>query len=193
MRRTKAEMEETISILMLTARKIFTTQGYANSSMEDLTAGAGLTRGALYHHFKDKKSLLSAVVNQIDTEMDARLQEVSDNAKDTWEGFRDRCRLYLEMAQEPEIQRIILRDARAVLGNPSVKAQKKCIRSMQILLEGLMKQEVIMHSDSEALAIYIYGALSEASFWIAESEEKNNDRLQTALKTLDLLLRGIKL
>lgn len=54
-RRTRAEMEETRLLLLQTARKVFCEQGYAEASMDDLTAQAGLTRGALYHHFGDKK------------------------------------------------------------------------------------------------------------------------------------------
>ena len=77
-RRTRAEMEETRATLIATARKVFSEQGYADTSMDDMTAQAGLTRGALYHHFGDKKGLLAAVTAQIDAEMDARLQAISN-------------------------------------------------------------------------------------------------------------------
>ena len=100
-RRTRAEMEETRALLLATARKVFSERGYADTSMDDLTAQAGLTRGALYHHFGDKKGLLLAVAEQIDAEMDERLQTISKRADDLWEGFRSRCRAYLEMALEP--------------------------------------------------------------------------------------------
>lgn len=72
-RRTRAAMEETRASLLATARKAFAETGYAEASMDELTAQAGLTRGALYHHFGDKKGLLAAVVAQIDGEMDERL------------------------------------------------------------------------------------------------------------------------
>lgn len=117
-RRTRAEMEETRATLLATARSVFSERGYADTSMDDLTAQAGLTRGALYHHFGDKQGLLAAVVASIDAEMDARLQALSDTARTPWEGFRQRCRAYLEMALEPDYQRIVLRDAPAVLGAP---------------------------------------------------------------------------
>lgn len=110
-RRTRAEMQETRAALLATARKVFSERGYAETSMDDLTAQAGLTRGALYHHFGDKKGLLAAVVEQIDAEMDARLQAISDTAASAWEGFATRCRAYLEMALETDIQRLVLRDA----------------------------------------------------------------------------------
>lgn len=99
-RRTRTEMEKTRSTLLGTARKVFSERGYAETSMDDLTAQANLTRGALYHHFGDKKGLLAAVVLQIDEEMDARLQSISDTTEDPWEGLRNRCRAYLEMARK---------------------------------------------------------------------------------------------
>lgn len=73
-RKPRAEMiEETRAKLIDAARRAFADNGYAGASMDELTASAGLTRGALYHHFGDKKGLLAAVVQQIDDEMNLRL------------------------------------------------------------------------------------------------------------------------
>ncbi|CAG74723.1 TetR-family transcriptional regulator [Pectobacterium atrosepticum SCRI1043] len=189
-RRTRAEMEETRATLLATARKVFSERGYADTSMDDLTAQASLTRGALYHHFGDKKGLLAAVVEQIDAEMDERLQAISDTAEDDWEGFRCRCRAYLEMALEPEIQRIVLRDARAVLGGASPDSQRHCVESMQRLIDNLIRQGVVAEADPQALASLIYGSLAEAAFWIAEGED-GNARLAQGVAALELLLRGL--
>ncbi|GKW37935.1 TetR/AcrR family transcriptional regulator [Pectobacterium carotovorum] len=189
-RRTRAEMEETRATLLATARKVFSERGYADTSMDDLTAQASLTRGALYHHFGDKKGLLAAVVEQIDAEMDERLQVISDTAEDAWEGFRRRCRAYLEMAREPEIQRIVLRDARAVLGGASPDSQRHCVESMQRLIDNLIRHGVVADVDPQALASLIYGSLAEAAFWIAEGEE-GNARLAQGVAALELLLRGL--
>lgn len=189
-RRTRAEMEETRAALLATARKVFSESGYAEASMDDLTAQAGLTRGALYHHFGDKKGLLAAVVEQIDAEMDARLRAISDTAENAWEGFCNRCQAYLQMALEPEIQRLVLRDARAVLGGASPEAQRHCVASMQCLIDQLIAQGVVAQADSEALASLIYGSLSEAAFWIAEGDE-GAARLQRGTDALQLLLRGL--
>lgn len=189
-RRTRAEMEETRATLIATARKVFSEQGYADTSMDDMTAQAGLTRGALYHHFGDKKGLLAAVTEQIDAEMDARLQAISDRAEDAWEGFRQRCRAYLQMALEPEIQRIVLRDARAVLGGASPDSQRHCLDSMQGLIAHLIAQGVVADADPRALAALIYGSLAEAAFWIADGGD-GDARLARGLQALDLLLRGV--
>ncbi|MBN3115146.1 TetR/AcrR family transcriptional regulator [Pectobacterium brasiliense] len=189
-RRTRAEMEETRATLLATARKVFSECGYADTSMDDLTAQASLTRGALYHHFGDKKGLLAAVVEQIDAEMDERLQVISDTAEDAWDGFRHRCRAYLEMALEPEIQRIVLRDARAVLGGASPDSQRHCVESMQRLIDNLIRQGVVADADPQALASLIYGSLAEAAFWIADGED-GNARLAQGVAALELLLRGL--
>lgn len=190
-RRTRAEMEQTRASLISTARRVFSEHGYAATSMDDLTAQAGLTRGALYHHFGDKRGLLAAVVDQIDAETDARLQAISDQMDDPWEGFRQRCGAYLDMALEPDIQRIVLRDARAVLGGASPDSQRYCVTSMQRLIEGLIERGVIAKVDALALASLIYGSLAEAAFWIAEGDD-GDVRLVQAKAALDLLLRGLR-
>jgi len=189
-RRTRAEMQETRAILVATARKVFSELGYAATSMDDLTAQAGLTRGALYHHFGDKKGLLTVVVEQIDAEMDDRLKAISDNNEDAWEGFRHRCRAYLEMALEPDIQRIVLRDARAVLGGALPHSQRHCITSMQGLIDNLIQQGIIAEVNSRALASLLYGSLAEAAVWIAEGDD-GNQRLTQSLPALELLLGGL--
>lgn len=189
-RRTRAEMEQTRAALLATAHAVFTERGYADTSMDDLTAQAGLTRGALYHHFGDKKGLLQALVAQMDAAMDARLQAISATATDPWEGFRSRCQAYLHMALEPDIQRIVLRDARAVLGGASPDAQRHCVASMQGLIENLVRLGVVADANPQALASLIYGSLAEAAFWIAEGPDAAVCLTQ-ALAALDLLLHGL--
>ncbi|OZI36222.1 TetR family transcriptional regulator [Bordetella genomosp. 1] len=190
-RRTRAEMEATRATLLATARRFFAERGYADTSMDELTAHAGLTRGALYHHFGDKQGLLAAVVAEIDAETDARLLAAYASAPDPWEGFRRRCRAYLEMALEPEMQRIVLRDAKAVLGGASPDAHRHCLASMASLIANLMAEGIMAHADPQALASLIYGSVAEAAFWIAEGED-GGARLVQSVAALDLLLRGTR-
>lgn len=191
-RRTRAEMEKTRALLLATARKVFTERGYAETSMDDLTAQAGLTRGALYHHFGDKQGLLAAVVQQLDAEMDARLHAISEQAADPWQGFRGRCQACLEMALEADIQRIVLRDARAVFGSAAAPAQQRCIDSMQGLLEALMQGGIIAKADPQALATLIHGSVTEATLWIAAGDDPEA-RLAQSSTALELLLGGLLL
>lgn len=189
-RRTRAEMEATRATLLATARQLFGERGYAQTSMDDLTAQVQLTRGALYHHFGDKQGLLAAVVAELDAEMDARLRAITDSAADAWEGFCRRCHAYLEMAVEPPIQRIVLRDARAVLGGASPDAQRHCVDSLQHLIANLIEQGIVVPVNPHALASLIYGSLAEAAFWIAEAEE-GQARLAEGGVALSLLLDGL--
>ncbi|MDG9887725.1 TetR/AcrR family transcriptional regulator [Pseudomonas juntendi] len=189
-RRTRAEMEATRATLLATARQLFGERGYAQTSMDDLTAQVQLTRGALYHHFGDKQGLLAAVVAELDAEMDARLRAITDSAEDAWEGFCRRCHAYLEMAVEPPIQRIVLRDARAVLGGASPDTQRHCVDSLQHLIANLIEQGIVVPVNPHALASLIYGSLAEAAFWIAEAEE-GQARLAEGGVALSLLLDGL--
>lgn len=189
-RRSKADMEQTRQALLSSARKSFTDHGYAATAMDELCTAAGLTRGALYHHFGDKQGLLKAVVAEMDVEMDQRLQQSFVTANNTWAGLQQRCQLYLEMAQEAEIKRIILQDARAVLGQRSGTESQQCITSLQSILQELMQAGTIHHTDSEALALLIHGSLTEASFWIADAQD-SQQRLKHAVAAVQLLLNGL--
>jgi AcrR family transcriptional regulator len=137
-----------------------------------LTAKAGLTRGALYHHFGDKKGLLKAVIAQIDEEMMARLSVIIAEASTTWDGFIDESIAYIKMSLEPEIQRIVFLDGPAVLGDPSQwPTQNTCIRSTQRTIQRLFDEGMIRAVDTEATARLIMGALLGASLWIAHAED----------------------
>ncbi|MEK4580846.1 MULTISPECIES: TetR/AcrR family transcriptional regulator [unclassified Bacillus (in: firmicutes)] len=193
-KKTRAEMIiETRAKLLSAAREAFGTVGYVNTSMDDFTASVGLTRGAIYHHFGDKKGLLEAVVKEIDMEMDNKLRKVSDEAEGNWEGFVGRCRAYLTMALNPEIQRIVLRDAPAVLGNSYYQSsQSQCLTTMAEILQQLMKDSIIEKTDCEALARFINGGLVDLACWIANSEDAEM-QLSKALHSLSLILDGLLL
>ncbi|TIT00495.1 TetR/AcrR family transcriptional regulator [Mesorhizobium sp.] len=187
----KEMIAETRAKLVAAARHAFGTVGYAEASMDDFTASAGLTRGALYHHFGDKKGLLQAVIAEIDAEMLARLKIVSARADTLWQGFVDECTAYIEMALEPEIQRIVLRDGPAVLGDPSQwPSQNECIRSMSENLQKLRDEGTTVTVDPEAAARLISGASLHAAQWIANSENPEATS-KKAVKAFNMLLEGL--
>jgi len=163
---------ETRAKLLAAGRKAFGTVGYAAASMDDFTAGAGLTRGALYHHFGDKKGLFQAVVIQIDGEMTERLKAVSARAPTRWQGLVDECTAYIQMALEPETQRIVFRDGPAVLGDPSSWPNASgCLAAMTATIGRLAEEETIADVDAEAAARIINGAMCYASQWIANADD----------------------
>ena len=179
---------ETRGKLIKAARDAFAAKGYAQSSMDDLTAKAGLTRGALYHHFGDKKGLLQAVIAQIDEEMMARLSVIIAQANTTWDGFVDESIAYIKMSLEPEIQRIVFLDGPSVLGDPSQwPGQNACIRSTQRSIEKLIDEGTIRAVNSEATARLIMGALLGASLWVANAEDPQKACEQVAESFLALV------
>jgi len=192
MHRPRKEMiAETRAKLVAAARHAFGTVGYAEASMDDFTASAGLTRGALYHHFGDKKGLLQAVIAEIDAEMFARLKVVSAKADTLWSGFVDECTAYIEMALEPEIQRIVLRDGPAMLGDPSQwPSQNECIRLMTENLQKLSDEGTIIAVDAEAAARLVSGASLHAAQWIANSDDPEATS-KKAVKAFNVLLEGL--
>ncbi|KRJ21152.1 TetR/AcrR family transcriptional regulator [Acinetobacter pittii] len=165
------KMAETRKKLIEVARRAFAEYGYADTSMDKLTAEAGLTRGALYHHFGDKRGLFAAVVDQIDSQMAEYAQQHLEQPNDLWEGLLLEGQTYIQNALNPEFQRIVLRDGPAVLGDPAHwPSQNRCLQSTRKCVEQLLTAEQIKIVDSEAAAVLLNGAAMNAALWVASSE-----------------------
>jgi AcrR family transcriptional regulator len=178
---------ETRAKLIAAGRHAFGTIGYAEASMDDFTGEAGLTRGALYHHFGDKKGLLQAVIAEIDAEMTVRLNRVSAAAPNRWQGFVDECAAYIEMALEPEIQRIMFRDGPAVLCDISQwQNTPGCIKALTRSLDRLKAEGEIIDIDTETAARLVNGASSHMALWIANAEqpEEVSKKAVTGFRTM---------
>ncbi|WP_192876261.1 hypothetical protein [Proteus terrae] len=132
------------------------------------------------------------VVAQIDAEMDARLQAISDTNDDPWLAFSMRCHAYLEMALEPEIQRIIMRDSRAVLSDKLIELPTHCVISMSIMIDKLIENKILVEADSKMLALFIYGSLEATALWIANSLD-GQAQLEQAKSTLEILLNSLRI
>lgn len=184
-------MEENRAKLIVAARKAFAEKGYSAASMDELTASVGLTRGALYHNFGDKRGLLAAVVDQIDSEMASRAQEIGARAGDGWQGMLAEGDAYIEMALDPEVQRIVLLDGPAVLGDPSQwPSQSRCLQITKQAMERLIEQGVVKPLDAEAAARLVSGAALNAALWIAASEAPK-ELLPKALEAFRALASGL--
>ncbi|NEH60782.1 TetR family transcriptional regulator [Rhizobium leguminosarum] len=171
-RKRSETMQENRGKLIAAARKSFAEKGYSAASMDELTADVGLTRGALYHNFGDKRGLLAAVVDQIDTEMAVRAQEIGARSGDDWQGLLAEGAAYIEMALNPEVQRIVLLDGPAVLGDPSQwPSQNNCLQVTKSTVERLIAQGILKPLDAEAAARLLSGAALNAALWIAASED----------------------
>ncbi|SCB44146.1 TetR/AcrR family transcriptional regulator [Rhizobium lusitanum] len=184
-------MEENRAKLIVAARKAFAEKGYSAASMDELTAEVGLTRGALYHNFGDKRGLLAAVVDQIDSEMALRAQEIGVRAGDDWKGLLAEGAAYIEMALVPEVQRIVLLDGPAVLGDPSKwPSQSSCLQATRRTVERLIAQKVLKPVDAEAAARLLSGAALNAALWVAASDDPQHV-LPKAIETFHALAEGL--
>jgi AcrR family transcriptional regulator len=186
-------MENNRIKLIAAARKAFAEKGYSAASMDELTAEVGLTRGALYHNFGDKRGLLAAVVDQIDSEMASRAQEIGARADNDWQGLLAEGAAYIEMALNPEVQRIVLLDGPAVLGDPSQwPSQSSCLQVTKQAIERLIAQGILKPVDAEAAARLLSGAALNAALWIAASDNPQ-DLLPKAVEAFRSLAAGLLL
>lgn len=191
------KMEENRAKLIAAARKAFAEKGYANASMDDLTADAGLTRGALYHNFGDKRGLLAAVVDQLDGEMAARAREIGAQKAgggegDIWQALLAEGAAYIEMALDPEIQRIVLLDGPAMLGDPSQwPSQNSCLAETRKGVQSLVESGIMKPVDIEAASRLLNGAALNAALWVAASDNPA-EVLPRAIEAFALMAGGLK-
>ncbi|WP_432761595.1 TetR/AcrR family transcriptional regulator [Rhizobium calliandrae] len=169
----------------------FAEKGFAGASMDELTADVGLTRGALYHHFGDKRGLLAAVAYQIDNELALRAKEIGAQAGGDWQGLLAEGEAYIKMALDPEVQRIVLLDGPAVLGDPSKwPSQNSCLAGTRQTVSKLLDQEMVKPVDAEAAARLLSGAALNAALWVAASDNPT-DVLPKAIDAFRAMASGL--
>ncbi|MGC0914052.1 TetR/AcrR family transcriptional regulator [Pantoea agglomerans] len=171
-KRRAETMEENRAKLIAAARKAFAEKGFAAASMDELTASVGLTRGALYHNFGDKKGLLAAVVAQVDGEMAQQAKAAASGVSDAWEKLVAEGIAYIRMAMDAEVQRIVLRDGPAFLGDPSQwPSQNSCLEATRETITRLIDSGIMKPVDADAAAHLLNSAALNAALWVASSSE----------------------
>jgi AcrR family transcriptional regulator len=117
LRRSNAErVATTRGALLEAAARLFGHLGYEATSTTAVLEAAGLARGALYHHFADKRALFVAVAEELERELTAEIEAATADIADPRQRLRAGVRLYLDGASRPDRARVLLRDAPAVLG-----------------------------------------------------------------------------
>ncbi|MDZ4764005.1 MAG: helix-turn-helix domain-containing protein [Chloroflexota bacterium] len=190
----KAEQrEQTIRTLVASAREQFAERGYAGVALEDIVAAAGVTRGALYHHFDGKEGLFRAVLDDVGREVGAHIEAVADAEPDQWRALMVGCHAFLEVALDARIARIMLIDAPAVLGWETWRQidEQNAMRLLREQLAALADAGTIHTPSVEALAHLLSGAMNELALWIAGSSTPE-DTLSAALDALDAVLARLK-
>jgi AcrR family transcriptional regulator len=152
----------------------------------------GLTKGALYHHFGSKRGLFLAVAQSIDTEVTARVDQITANRRLGRKEFLAGCRAYLEAMLDPGVRRIILLDLPAVLGAGATRQLEieTSIKPIAAALQEMRANGATQDFDVEATAHLLSGALFDAALWIGESP-KPQRALERALRALEQLMSGL--
>ncbi|EMA8638293.1 TetR/AcrR family transcriptional regulator [Cronobacter malonaticus] len=191
-RRRIDTMEENRAKLIAAARKAFAEKGFAAASMDELTASVGLTRGALYHNFGDKKGLLAAVVAQVDGEMAQRAKAAAAGVEDPWETLIAEGVAYIRMALDEEVRRIVLLDGPAFLGDPAQwPSQNSCLDATRETVISMMARGIIKPVDADAAARLLNGAALNAALWVAASPQPE-EALPKMIEVFTLLAGGLR-
>lgn len=107
------------------ATRLFTSQGYAGTSLDAIVAGADVTKGALYHHFSGKQAVFESVFEKIESDASARIKRALRGSRDPWEKAAIGLRSFLEVVQDPAYQRVVIQEGPAVLGYERFREQEE--------------------------------------------------------------------
>jgi AcrR family transcriptional regulator len=189
-RSKKAEQAEaTRAKLVRVSRDLFAKRGYAGVGTEEIVRRAKVTRGALYHHFRDKKDLFRAVHEQLERELVESLGERISGIQDARELLATGVRSFLDACTDPALAQISLIDAPSVLGWAEWREvdARYGMGLVRLGLEAAMEQGVMERQDPEPLAHLLLAALGEAALLIANSDDPQAARREVEGPLLALL------
>ena len=196
-RRTQAERTAaTRTALLSAARPLFAQRGYANVGTPEIAAAAGMTRGALYHHFADKLALFTAVLEQLEEELVAQLAEQVAAAApaDALAALSAALDGWLDACRDPALVRIALVDAPTVLGQQAWReiATRYGLGLTVHLLRDAVEAGLILPQPIAPLAHVLLGAADEAALYVASATEPDDAREQVRA-VLHRLVYGLRI
>jgi AcrR family transcriptional regulator len=190
----KVKAAATRAALVAAARQLFTIKGYHATGTNDLVALAGVTRGALYHHFRDKEALFEAVFREVSAALshaagDAAVPFAADPRRRMLEGIQAYLRL---VAERPEAQRILLLDGPVVFGWARWREvqSETSFNELARGLRALMQMGLMAEGGAGPLAQLILAALYDAALAIANARDPEVARAE-ADAALSRLVQGL--
>jgi AcrR family transcriptional regulator len=193
--RTKAaQSEATTAALIAAARDLFAERGYASVGTEEIVQRAGVTRGALYHHFRGgKEELFRAVLVQISAETMQHVVQAAAATDDPWEELVLGSEAFLDACMTPEVQRIMLVDGPSVLGWDVWRAidTDHGLGLLEAAVRNAMDAGRLQPGSPSAVAHVLAGALDEAGMVVARAEDPAAARADMGL-TVRRLLEGLR-
>jgi AcrR family transcriptional regulator len=160
--------------------------------LSEIVTAAGVTKGALYHHFESKSALFHAVLAQVQDDVARRVAETAEAQQDPWTQFTAGCRAFLTASTDPEVQRIMLIDGPAVLGWTRWRAldEAHSARHLTEALAVLIEIGVIAPQPVAPLSRLLSGAMNEAALWLAASGRPQD--MADTLAALDRMLAALR-
>ena len=191
--RREAEAQATRDALVQAALELFTERGYSGVGTEEIVARATVTRGALYHHFADKRDLFRAVFERVEEDLMERIGTQMEATDDPYELMIAGMRSFLDACEEPAVKQISLTDAPAVLGWQEWREidNRHGLGLTRAALKGAVDAGVLRPIAVEPMAHLFVAALAEAAFVIAHSEQPRKARAEVE-RALIQLVAGLR-
>jgi AcrR family transcriptional regulator len=189
-RRSQQERSRaTRAALVATARRLFAERGYAHVPAEEVVTAAGVTRGALYHHFADKQQLFAAVLEELEAEVTAEVAAAITAAPDRLAGMVAGLGRFLDVCQRPEVAQIALTDAPAVLGWQTWR-EVEARHGLGVITEGLQaaaRDGLLVDAPVPVLAQLVLSAVIEAALLVGHAADPTAARADAEQALLALL------
>ncbi len=186
------QAEATRAALVNVARELFASKGWADTAIEDIVQRTGMTKGALYHHFKDKKDLFEEVFVQVERELTAHVNSAGEAIPDVLGKLSAACHAYLDACMDPEVQRIVVLDAPSVLTwNLYCEIDEEhAIKALTQRLEAVQATGLEFTEPVDSLAHLLIGTLTMGARVIARADDRDAARKHVGA-TLDRVLSGL--
>ncbi|WP_040500875.1 TetR/AcrR family transcriptional regulator [Henriciella marina] len=188
-----SKSQQTQARMIEAARDVFAREGYADAALSEIIQKAGVTTGAVYYHFTDKKGLFQAAAESLEQEI---LDEVSRRVSgtgDAWDLFETAVLETLDICARPDIMRIVFREAPAVIGLREWREieVRYAFGLMQATVRDLAEAKLIITDAPDITSQILLGAVIEAAHTVADSAQHAKS-LNAAKSTLRTMLRGLK-
>jgi len=193
-RRSKSEAKKTREQLLVDATYLFGTVGYSSTSLDDICARSGATKGAFFHHFKSKKEIFLEIWTDLQSQMDAAAREVGIAARsktDPYSALMAGSRVYLDWVTRKDFQLIVLIDGPAVLGLSGWYQgdYDLGIQGVRANMRHLAKLGIVAEHRVDLLAMMVQGAINSSGFALSRGEEGvTTDGIYEAI---EVLVRGL--
>ena len=185
--------EATRAALVASARTLFAERGYAAVGTEEIVARAGVTRGALYHHFGDKKDLMRAVLHDLARELAEASATAALKETDQWQQILAAVDAFLDACTDRAVQRIMMTDAPSVLGWDEWREidTQYGLGLVKASLENAMETGLIARQPVDPLAHLLVGALDEAAMYISRARDSRAARREMG-ESIERMLNGLR-